>query len=129
MKGLNKVIAVMIMTITFVMPVMAGNGKKNPHNDKKHTVVVVTNNKMDARFHEADKKAPHFDAHKKPAYHPVVKTCVIKVGRHDSHKKVMAKVEHMKGVMDTRWNPRTRELAVIYDAKVTTARHIYRFVA
>ena len=37
--------------------------------------------------------------------------------------------EHMKGVMNTKWNPRTRELTVIYDAKVTSARHIMHFMA
>jgi len=42
---------------------------------------------------------------------------------------VVAKVEYMKGVMDTKWNPRTREVTVIYDAKVTSARHIKHFMA
>ncbi|WP_155993637.1 hypothetical protein [Prevotella sp. P6B1] len=40
--------------------------------------------------------------------------CTFKVSRHDSHKKVVAKAEHMKGVMNTKWNPRTRELTAIY---------------
>ena len=128
MKRMNKVIAViMMMAITIAMPAMAGN-KKNIHNDKNHKVVAVTNNKKDARFHVVDRKTPHFDAHVKHAYHPEVKTCILKVARHDSHKKVVAKVEHMKGVMDTKWNARTRELVVVYDAKVTSARHIFRFV-
>ena len=35
----------------------------------------------------------------------------------------------MKGVMDTKWNPRTREVTVIYDAKVTSARYIKHFMA
>ncbi|MBQ4388124.1 MAG: hypothetical protein II822_11055 [Prevotella sp.] len=51
------------------------------------------------------------------------------MSRHDSHRKVVAKVEHMKGVMDTKWNPRTRKVTVIYDAKVTSARHIKHFMA
>ena len=63
------------------------------------------------------------------AYRPDVKTCTFRVSRHDSHRKVVAKVEHMKGVMDTKWNPRTREVTVIYDAKVTSARHIRHFMA
>ena len=58
-----------------------------------------------------------------------MKTCTFKVSRHDSHKKVVAKVENMKGVMDTKWNPRTREVTVIYDAKVTSAHHIMHFMA
>jgi len=52
-----------------------------------------------------------------------------KVSRHDSHKKVVAKAEHMKGVMNTKWNPRTRELTVSYDANKTSARNIKQFVA
>ena len=116
---LNKVIAAMMMAITFAMPAMAGNKKPNNHG-KNDKVVVVVNN---------DKKASHFDTHKTHAYRPDVKACTFKVSRHDSHKKVAAKVEHMKGVMDTKWNPRTREVTVIYDAKVTSARHIKHFMA
>ena len=134
MKKMNKVIAIMMMmSITFAMPAMAGN-KKN--NDKKHDVVVVNNDKKASHFDKADKKttvstsrSSHFDTHKTHAYRPDVKTITIKVSRHDSHKKVVAKVEHMKGVMDTNWNPRTRELTVRYDANKTSARNIKHFVA
>ena len=112
---MNKVIAAMMMAITFAMPAMAGN--KN-HNGKKDKVVAVNN-----------KKVSHFDDAHKHAYRPDVKACTFKVSRHDSHKKVVAKAEHMKGVMNTKWNPRTRELTVIYDAKVTSARHIMHFMA
>ena len=141
---LNKVIAIMMMmSITFAMPAMAGNNKKN---DKKHDVVVVNNDKKGSHFDKvlakqatkgrADKKttvstsrSSHFDANKTHAYRPDVKTCTIKVSRHDSHKKVVAKVENMKGVMDTSWNPRTRELTVRYDANKTSARNIKHFMA
>ncbi len=113
MKKMNKVIAtMMMMAITFAMPAMADNNKKN---DKKHDVVVVNNDKKASHFDKVDKKttvstsrSSHFDTHKTHAYRPDVKTCTIKVSRHDSHKKVVAKVENMKGVMDTNWNPRTR---------------------
>ena len=116
MKRMNKVIAaMMIMAITSVMPAMAGNKKYN--SGKKDRVVVVV-----------DKKVSHFNAHKH-VYRPDVKTCTFKVSRYDSHKKAVTKAEHMKGVMNTKWNPRTRELTVIYDAKVTSARHIMHFVA
>ena len=139
MKKMNKVIAaMMMMAITFAMPAMAGN-KKN--NDKKHDVVVVNNDKKASHFDKVDKKttvstsrptvstsrSSHFDTHKTHAYRPDVKTTTIKVSRHDSHKKVVAKVENMKGVMDTNWNPRTRELS--YDANKTSARNIKHFVA
>ena len=127
MKTINKVIAaMMMMAITTAMPAMAGN--KN-HNDKKDKIVAVNNNKKDSHFDKVDKKTTHFDAHKKNAYRPDMKTYTFKVSRHDSHKKVVAKAEHIKGVMNTKWNPRTRELTVIYDAKVTSARHIMHFVA
>ena len=130
---MNKVIAaIMMMAITTAMPAMAGN--KN-HNDKKDKVVAVnhkttvsTSRQKDSHFDKVDKKTTHFDAHKH-AYRPDVKACTFKVSRHDSHKKVVAKAEHVKGVMNTKWNPRTRELTVIYDAKVTSARHIMHFVA
>ena len=124
---LNKVIAAMMMMAITTMPAMAGN-KKHTNHDKKTTVVVVTNDKKVSHFDKVDKRTSHFDAHKH-AYRPDVKTCTFRVSRHDSHKKMVAKVEHMKGVMDTKWNPRTREVTVIYDAKVTSARHIKHFMA
>ena len=128
MKKMNKVIAAMMMAITFAMPAMAGNKKPNNHG-KNDKVVVVNNHKSESHFDKVDKALSHHDFHKPHAYRPDVKTCTIKVSRHDSHKKVVAKVEHMKGVMDTKWNPRTREMTVIYDAKVTSARHIKHFMA
>lgn len=136
---LNKVIAIMMMmSITFAMPAMAGNKKPNNHgkNDKVLAVqatggraVVVNNDKKASHFDKVDKKTSHFDTHKTHAYRPDVKTTTIKVSRHDSHKKVVAKVENMKGVMDTNWNPRTRELTVSYDANKTSAHNIKHFVA
>ena len=129
MKTMNKVIAaMMMMAITTTMPAMAGNKHHNDRNNKKTTVVVVTNDKKASHFDNVDKRTSHFDANKH-AYRPDVKTCTFRVSRHDSHKKVVAKAEHMKGVMDTKWNPRTREVTVIYDAKVTSARNIKHFMA
>ena len=128
MKKMNKVIAIMMMmSITFAMPAMAGN--KNNNHGKNDKVVVVNNDKKGSHFDKVDKKTSHFDANKTHAYRPDVKTTTIKVSRHDSHKKVMAKVENMKGVMDTNWNPRTRELTVRYDANKTSARNIKHFMA
>ena len=132
MKTMNKVIAAMMMMAITTMPAMAGN---KHYNDKKTTVVVVNNDKTTvstsrqvSHFDKVDKRTSHYDAHKH-AYRPDVKTCTFRVSRHDSHRKVVVKVEHMKGVMDTKWNPRTREVTVIYDAKVTSARHIKHFMA
>jgi Heavy-metal-associated domain. len=131
---LNKVIAaMMMMAITTAMPAMAGN--KN-HNDKKDKVVVVNNGKKESHFDKVDKKTTvstsrltHFDAHKKNAYRPDMKTYTFKVSRHDSHKKVVAKVENVKGVKEAKWNPRTREVTVVYDANVTSVRNIKHFMA
>jgi len=129
MKKMNKVIvAMMAMAITFAMPAMAGN-KNHTNNAKKDKVVAVNNHKSDSHFNKVDKKTAHFDAHKKNAYRPGMKTYTFKVSRHDSHKKVVAKVENMKGVKEAKWNPRTREVTVIYDANVTSARNIKHFVA
>ena len=126
---MNKVIAaMMMMAITFAMPAMAGNNKNNNRKNEK-VVVVVNNDKKASHFDKVDKKTSHFDAHKTHAYRPDVKTTTIKVSRHDSHKKIVAKVENMKGVMDTNWNPRTRELTVRYDANKTSARNIKHFMA
>ena len=120
---LNKVIAaMMMMAITSAMPAMAGNkttvSTSRQHNNGKNNKVVVV----------VDKKTTHFNAHKH-VYRPDVKACTFRVSRYDSHMKAVAKAEHMKGVMNTKWNPRTRELTVIYDAKVTSARHIMHLVA
>ena len=126
---LNKVIAaMMMMAITTTMPAMAGN-KKHTNHDKKTTVVVVNNDRGGSHFDKVDRALSHNGYHKGHAYRPDVKTCTFRVSRHDSHRKVVAKFEHMKGVMDTKWNPRTREVTVIYDANVTSARHIRHFMA
>ena len=143
MKTMNKVIAaMMMMAITTAMPAMAGN-KNHTNNDKKDKVVAVNNGKKESHFDKVDKKTTvitsrptHFDAHKtmvstnrQNTYRPDIKTYTFKVSRHDSHKKVVAKVENMKGVKEAKWNPRTREVTVIYDAKVTSARNIKHFMA
>jgi hypothetical protein len=135
MKKMNKVIAIMMMmSITFAMPAMAGN--KHHNNGKNDKAVVVNNHKSESHFDKVDKALSHNDAHKTHAYRPDVKTTTIKVSRHDSHKtkvstirQVVAKIENMKGVMDTSWNARTRELTVRYDANKTSARNIKHFVA
>ena len=126
---LNKVIAAMMMMAITTMPAMAGNKHHNDRNDEKTTVVVVNNDRGGSHFDKVDRAQSHNTYHKGHAYRPDVKTCTFRVSRHDSHRKVVAKVEHMKGVMDTKWNPRTREVTVIYDAKVTSARHIKHFMA
>ena len=129
MKMINKVIAAaMMMAITTAMPAMAGN-RNHKHHDKNTTVIVVTNNPRGSHFDKVDKRTSHFDNHRHHAYCPVVKTCTFRVSRYDSHRMAAAKAERIRGVMDTKWNPRTRVMTVIYDAKVTSPRHIRHFMA
>ena len=125
---LNKVIAAaMMMAITTAMPAMAGNKK---HNNGKHdkVVVIVHNDKKASHFARADRRTSHFGANRH-VYRPDVKACTFKVNRHESHRVAVAKAERIKGVMDTKWNPRTREMTVIYDAKVTSPHYIMHFMA
>ena len=117
MKTLNKMIAMMIMlTITNVTPAMAGGWRtSNVDRGGSHF------DKVDRAVHHK-----HFGKH---VYRPDVKDCTFKVSRHESHLRAAAKVERMKGVINTQWNPRTRELTVIYDARMTSSRHIRQFMA
>ena len=127
MKTLNKMIAaMMLMALTTSMPAMAGNKHHNDRNDK---AVVVNNHKGGSHFDKNDRTWYHHDAHKPHAYRPEVKTCTFKLSRHEYQKNAISKVEHMKGVLNTKWNPRTRELTIIYDAKITSARNIKHFMA
>ena len=125
---LNKVIAAaMMMAITTAMPAMAGNKK---HNNGKHdkVVVIVHNDKKASHFARADRRTSHFGANRH-VYRPDVKACTFKVNRHESHRVAVAKAERIRGVMDTKWNPRTREMTVIYDAKVTSPHYIMHSMA
>ena len=110
MKTIKLIAALMLMTITAATPATAKN-KKVSHFDR------------------VEMKASHFDKNHKHAYRPEIKSCTLVLSRHESHKKRAHKADHMKGVIDTKWNPRTRELTIIYDAKVTSARHIRHFMA
>ena len=110
MKTMNILAAMMLMTITAAMPATAKN-KKESHFDR------------------VEMKHSHFDRHHRDAYRPEIKSCTLVLGRHDSHRKLAKKADRMKGVIDTKWNPRTRELTIIYGAKMTSARHIRHFMA
>ena len=128
MKMMNKVIAAAMMMAITAMPAMAGN-KHHKNHDKKTTVVVVTNNHKASHFDRVDKRTAHFNAHNHHANRPVVKTCTFRVSRHAAHHHAVAKAERIHGVMGAYWNPRTHEMTVRYDARVTTARHIMHLVA
>ena len=122
---MNKVMAIMaIVSITMVMPAVAGNKK---HNDRRadKVVVVVKEKKAPSHF---DAARGHFD--RKPvAPRPDVKVCSFKVSRHSAHRNVVAKAESIHGVMDAKFNPRTGMMTVRYDAHRTTPRIIRNVVA
>ena len=127
---MNKMIVAMIMmAIANVMPAMADNHKNVNSGRRDHTVVVNNHNNKDVHAGKMDKKPAGHDAHNKHAYKPDVKSCVVKVSRHTHHNRVVARAERVRGVMDTRWNPRTRELIIRYDAHMTSARSIKHAIA
>ena len=50
-------------------------------------------------------------------------------GNKNHNDKKDKKVENVKGVKEAKWNPRTREVTVVYDANVTSVRNIKHFMA
>lgn len=122
-KMMNKAMVAMMMALAMAMPAKADN-RNNVNSGRRDHAVVVNNNKKDAHFDKKDHKPGHID--NKHAYRPDMKTCKIKVGRHDSHRKIVAKAERINGVKDAHWNARTREVVVSYDANKTSARYIKR---
>jgi len=147
---MNKVIAAtMMMALTIAMPAMAGN-KKRVYNDKDVKVVVVKKDKKAARHDKMHKgmrgnthkgtyamahrgpaahKATHFAAPRKPVYRPAMRVFTFKVSPRAFHRHAVAKAGRLHGVRKTYWNPRTHEMTVYYDARITSARHIMRAVA
>ena len=127
MKKMNKVIAaMMLMAITTATPAMADNKHHNNH-DKK--VEAVHHDKKAGHFDKVDKRTSHFYAHKTHASRPDMKTCTVHLSRFDSPRAAMERAERIHGVADVKYNPRTREITVLYDAKVTSSRHIRHAVA
>ena len=121
---MKKMIAAMVMmAMTVAMPVMAGNKHHNNHNNHDKKVVVV-HHKGGPHF---DKRAAHFDRHHAPR--PDMRICAVYLSRFDSPREAMARAERIHGVADVKYNPRTREITVLYDAKVTSSRHIRHAVA
>ena len=122
---LNKVIAaMMLMAITFATPAKAGNKKPNNHGKNDKNVVVVVHHKGGPHF---DKRTAHFDRHHAPR--PEMRICAVYLSRFDSPRAAMERAERIHGVAEVKYNPRTREITVLYDAKVTSSRHIRHAVA
>ena len=113
MKKMNKVIAaMMLMAITFATPAMADNKHHNNHDKKA------------GHF---DKHTAHFDRHHAPR--PDMRICSVYLSRFGSPRAAMERAERIHGVAEVKYNPRTREITVLYDAKVTSSRHIRHAVA
>ena len=109
MKKMNTMIAVLMMSMAIGMPAMASSNPhhgRNGHHDRMGDMEMVNVRSYRGR--------------------PDAKTCFIKVGRHDSHHKIEARAERMRGVLDTYWNARTREIIVRYDARITSSYDIKR---
>ena len=120
-----KMIAAMVMmAMKVAMPAMAGNRHHNNHKHHDKNVVVVVHHKGGPHF---DKRAAHFDRHHAPR--PEMRICAVYLSRFDSPRAAMARAGRIHGVADVKYNPRTREITVLYDAKITSSRHIRHAVA
>ena len=111
MKKINKVIAtMMIMAITSV-PAMANNKvDKKPGKDK---------DKVEMRFTDKKKSYNHY------AYRADIKTVTFKVNKKAAHhKNVEAIAMAVRGMKDAKYNRRSGNISVKYDANKTSARSI-----
>ena len=124
---MNNALVAMIMALAIAMPAKANNRNHVVNSGRRDHVAVVDNNKKDAHFDKKDHKPGYINY--KHAYRPDMKTCSIKVGHRDNPRRVEANVRRISGVKDARWNARTREVIVSYDANKTSARHIKRMLA
>ncbi len=125
----KMIAAMMMMAMTAAMPAMAGNNHFSK-NDKKST--VVNHDKKaghnDKRIAHYDKRtATHFDT--RHAARPDMRIFTIRLSRYDSPRAAIAKAERINGVKEAKYNPRTRELTIIYDAHRTSILHIKHAVA
>ena len=118
----KTIAAMMMMAMTAAMPAMAGNNHFGK-NDKKSTVV-----NHDKKAGHYDKRtATHFDT--RHAARPDIKICTFRLGRHDSPRAAIARAERINGVKEAKYNPRTRELTILYDAHRTSIHHIKHTMA
>ena len=125
----KTIAAMMMMAMTVAMPAMAGN-KHFGKNDKKATVVnhdKKAGHSAKRTAHLDKRTATHFDT--RHAARPDIKICTFRLGRHDSPRAAIARAERINGVKEAKYNPRTRELTIIYDAYRTSILHIKHAVA
>ena len=118
----RMIAAMMMMAMTAAMPAMAGNNHFGKP-DKKATVV------------NHDKKAGHYDKRntthfgKHHAARPDLKTYKLRLSRYDSPRAAIERAERINGVKEAKYNPRTHELSILYDAHRTTKNHIKHIMA
>lgn len=118
----KTIAAMMMMAMTAAMPAMAGNNHFGK-NDKKSTVV-----NHDKKAGHYDKRtATHFETHR--AARPDMRTYTIHLSRYDSPRAAIARAERINGVKEAKYNPRTRELTILYDAHRTSIHHIKHTMA
>jgi hypothetical protein len=125
----KTIAAMMMMAMTAAMPAMAGNNHFGK-NDKKSTVV-----NHDKKAGHYDKRTAHYD--KRTATHfdtrhaarPDMKTYTYRLSRYDSPRAIIERAERINGVKEAKYNPRTRELTILYDAHRTTLHHIKHTMA
>ena len=114
----KMIAAMMMMAMTAAMPAMAGNkhfDKSAAHFDKRTAT------------HFDKRTATHFDT--RHHARPDMKICTFRLGRHDSPRAAIARAERINGVKEAKYNPRTREITILYDAHRTTLRHIKHTMA
>ena len=106
----------MIMAITVSTPAMA-NSKKDIRPE-----------------HRREMRAPHAPHHHYAGYAPVhrhhwhaadIHTTAFRVPPHAArHRHIVGIVSNMRGVRAVDYNPRTHMMTVVYNARITSPRHI-----
>jgi len=109
MTTLNNMFAAMLLMALTTSTSALADTKKNSYNNRHTPDAVVTTYHGHGRTWRDEGKV----------YRPVIKTCTFRTHRH-----ALAKADRLRGVVETRWNPRTNMLTVYYDARITTSRHI-----
>ena len=117
MKTMTKVIAVMMM-MTFTTTAMANSDKNTRPVVSIEIGVRPNGHHSGSTWHNA---APAPRSWHQSAAKPTLRTYTFQVSSWAaSHKNVVAAANSVKGVKVTNWNPRTRQLTVSYDARLTT---------
>ncbi len=121
---MKKMIAAM-MLMALTATTATANNKRN-HNDRA-TVIVVNDRKTASHFDRLEGSATRIASHPRHARHDF-KVCTIPVSRHAARHHALDKVQRIHGVKSASYNPRTGEMTVVYDAFLTSARHIIHSV-